>query len=657
MAGILELAKTTLADASNVTVLPDFRDSPLVEYMQVDATSSMSKVPRFGHSSNISDLFLSGDEVEVAEAREDYIWGLVFVGGFLLAVFSIWSVLLLALKCWGCCCRSSIPGFLSGRPLMMDAEDDKTTPEKLSAWEHRCKRVRGIFMLSGILLIVSMALFFLEGLQKVEETRGIADTSLDNVRVLIDEASVLTEDLRDVGTSAIDLRDKLVLELDQDRLCPNNPNYLAQDEITKAIEDNAGAAIDMLEVLGEFATVDIQQMEDGLNTANNVIARIEGVVQDVAVEERWLWLFFLPLGVFSSLMMLGTLAAHWDRQHICFEFTLGHVVLPLFVVWIVASYLLCAGLALSASANADFCSGGAEESPDGTILLAVQNAGLDDTSVEFEIARYYLHQCTSDAKIDPFLFLRRHQAEIERAQEIVLELSTSIEKIDVDTLSYNCGRDFEPLSSSLHTMMAILDRLDEAAVSGLKLLGCDRIIPIYAEAVYEGTCNYSVSGFAWMFGTLLAISTCGMIMIMLRSAYQASILLAKMDEQDCDVHDKMGNHEIAIARGRAEASAADHDLQFREDDEWKEQPITQDTSDSGSVYTDGAELSIHQVDRENGGSVEITRSSSISPASKAGSPMAMASAPYEKDCYEDYVQDAAHSPDYQDAVANKPRVY
>lgn len=157
-------------------------------------------------------------------------------------------------------------------------------------------------------------------------------------------------------------------------------------------------------------------------------------------------------------------------------------------------------------------------------------------------------------------------------------------------------------------MMAILDRLDEAATSGLNLLSCERIVPIYADVVYHGTCNHSVSGLTWSFFGLLVVAFMGMLMITLRASFLNNAIHIEFDLADDD--SELYVMRKATQRGAHEARAADYDAEVVDvDTSWQQQTTArQDTSDSGSVYTDGGELNVYAVERN--GSLEITHSTS-----------------------------------------------
>ena len=685
-AALFNNAKNNLASVYNISIEPNFLEEPLVRYQEAGSTTSMANTgfpPRFGRSRNITHLFLLNansdnnnyydDYVAATEARNDYIEGLMIAGAFVLAFFVCWSSVLVFVKLWSSCCDDSPPEtttstmahILAGRPFAFyDSGDNNnnnnshevpeqtppppvsaaakegynkgptTTTTTVSKWERRATRSRIVFLLSGLILVIFSTLLVKKGFQQVEETRTIADTSLGRVRLLLNEATNLTEDLRDVGTVAMELRDQLVKELDQDRLCPNDPNYLAQDEIGQTIKDNAGAAIDMLEMLGTFASKDIKQMENGLSRGNDIVNDIDSLVE-TAEDNHWVGMFFVvPLVVWTAILMVGAMTAQGHAMNGWGQFILSSVILPLFIMWVVASFVGCAVMAMSASANADLCVG----SPDSTILTAAQNAGLKEDSIEYEIARYYLRQCTADAQVDPFLFLRTHDAEIvsidssnqhlalyrlahshfpflcsqsladqqEAAQAIVLDLAGSLEKIDVEGLSFTCGRDYAPLVESLDTMMSILKSLEKSATSGLSLLSCERIVPIYADLVYNGTCSYNISGCTWMFYSLLIISVMGMIMITLRSSYKNNLYLAGDENESTDEDSEFNSmaqlaimNDIQKKRESArDPGDEDYDLQLQEYQYYRERAgIREDTSDSGSVYTDGqGDLVVTEID-------------------------------------------------------------
>jgi hypothetical protein len=110
-----------------------------------------------------------------------------------------------------------------------------------------------------------------------------------------------------------------------------------------------------------------------------------------------------------------------------------------------------------------------------------------------------------------------------RGRDVVQNLSSSMSEISLEQLSLGCGRDFRPLHRSLAQMVGVMDALEQASNRALNLLACERIVPIYTDIVYDGTCRYSISGFTWIFCGLFIVSVMGMIMIMFRSSFQNTV--------------------------------------------------------------------------------------------------------------------------------------
>jgi hypothetical protein len=70
----------------------------------------MAGIPRFGHSSDFSNVAYLGSSTN-SSAGQDYVVGLIFAGCFLLLFFLTWSIVLVIFKI-------SLTGFLSGEPFI-----------------------------------------------------------------------------------------------------------------------------------------------------------------------------------------------------------------------------------------------------------------------------------------------------------------------------------------------------------------------------------------------------------------------------------------------------------------------------------------------------------------------------------------------------------
>lgn len=166
--------------------------------------------------------------------------------------------------------------------------------------------------------------------------------------------------------------------------------------------------------------------------------------------------------------------------------------------------------------DSDFCSGGVEQTPDETVKAILKIQGFDDSELVSETILFYISQCQT---ADPWAFITDYYSQIDSAVANVAELGTAINAVSVDRLNLICGKDFSTYQSLLSTMQANLGILSADAAAALDILSCERIVPIYTNAVYGGTCTYSVTGVAWMFSSFLVIAFVGMLMLTFRAAF------------------------------------------------------------------------------------------------------------------------------------------
>ena len=114
----------------------------------------MSNAPRFGHSDDISMLFSNENG-----ASQGYIKGLIFAGGFILAIFLTWSLILLIFKCVG----PRQLGFLSGARF-------KEPSYQEAGKYRRPSRVRLVVLVAVIIFIVFTVLLVVKGITNIQDT-------------------------------------------------------------------------------------------------------------------------------------------------------------------------------------------------------------------------------------------------------------------------------------------------------------------------------------------------------------------------------------------------------------------------------------------------------------------------------------------------------
>ena len=315
-----------------------------------------------------------------------------------------------------------------------------------------------------------------------------------------------------MGRSSEDVRDELVSNLGN--FCPNEPN-IAQ---TTGFDFDALAqdAINLLQQLGDFIDTDVANVQDGIDTTHQTTADIEEAVNDIDVHDWQSLLIIIPFVLLPAFMLVGVLMAWFDASIGVVQCLLSWLVLPLFILVTLVGIVACSSTAYLAVANADLCSGGPENTPDGTVMEVLRVQNLNQTGIVFEAVEYYVSQCTT---ADPWMFVRDYQTQVVDAEQTVRELNTAFEQVTVPRLNLLCGKDFGPLQTLLQTMDGNLNVLNQSATSALRILSCERILPIYTSSVYGATCDYSITGVTWTFASLLVLATMGTIMITLRSAY------------------------------------------------------------------------------------------------------------------------------------------
>jgi hypothetical protein len=194
------------------------------------------------------------------------------------------------------------------------------------------------------------------------------------------------------------------------------------------------------------------------------------------------------------------------------------IILPLFIILIVICFLLSGGIAIVASVNADFCSGGTENTPEGSIKNILKMNGYSIEDLAFQVVTFYIGQCQSGN--NPLGFLTDVENSLIQANETVVEFEMAFQNVTVPSLTVICGgRDFQSLQILLKVVIEKLISLVAAAPGVLSILTCETLVPLYTSTLYNGTCEYSVQGVTWTFAAFLVIAIFGMVMITFRTAY------------------------------------------------------------------------------------------------------------------------------------------
>lgn len=170
--------------------------------------------------------------------------------------------------------------------------------------------------------------------------------------------------------------------------CPANPFI---DEATDvAVEEAAKVVVGEISVLGDFLKDELANLFSAMEGIYDTSTKFVTETDDIKIDDWQSLIIIIPFTIVSCFLMLVAGLA-WKgreiRQVLCLT---RWFVLPLFIFMIVAAFAVSAGVAIAASSNADFCSGGEEQSPAGTITNIFKEEGYSDQDTVVKLAKLYM---------------------------------------------------------------------------------------------------------------------------------------------------------------------------------------------------------------------------------------------------------------------------
>ena len=100
----------------------------------------------------------------------------------------------------------------------------------------------------------------------------------------------------------------------------------------------------------------------------------------------------------------------------------------------------------------------------------------------------------------------------------------AIDQVGIDQVSKVCGADITPLVSGMQRIAESLQVAQDNLQSALDVSDCATITPILDGVFHGAICNEAVTSLTWMFGTAMAITILGSVLVTLRAAlYNATI--------------------------------------------------------------------------------------------------------------------------------------
>jgi hypothetical protein len=324
-----------------------------------------------------------------------------------------------------------------------------------------------------------------------------------------------------IGNNVISLRDHLVFALASggkaclERHSELDPN---DDQIILEILSTLNDAIKNAEAF------EPDEVEEFLGATDYLMTTTLDFEEGTANIDTGDWqslVILIPYTIIPLVLVIGVVLAYLGIHIHTLEWVLTWIIHPLFILQVIFASITCSIILMFASANADFCSGGEDNTPDSSVKDILVNMGWKRWDFEYTIIEFYIGQCSSRT---PFGFLNEYIGDVESMTARVIEFSGAVATA-ADTLASvapndACVSDLSFIQALNTVMLAnlrdVIGRLQDDLGD---ILECKNIVDIYTVPIYQGTCTYSINGVSWAWASFFVVGLMGMVMIMLRSSW------------------------------------------------------------------------------------------------------------------------------------------
>jgi len=241
------------------------------------------------------------------------------------------------------------------------------------------------------------------------------------------------------------------------------------------------------------------------------------------------------MDVIALIYIIGIVAAWRERSDAALKKVQTWVLLPLFILLVIATTLVCSLFSIFTVMNADFCTGTANAvgTPDASVA-AILDAGASPTDPAYVAVSHFTQGCTGD---DPLNDMNLLSTKIDSASTARQDFLKQVKDYDVIAFSEALGISAEQLGTVLGKVLSLdesLANLDAKTSNATEVLYCPSMNAAYSDVTYNGVCDAGARALTWIFICLGAVVVSGMSVITLRVSWR--------DVQDfidpCDDHDK-----------------------------------------------------------------------------------------------------------------------
>jgi len=531
----------------------------------------INKIPRIGHSNDISLLASSNEDLQ-----KDYALGVIIFACVILVFCAIWAIILIVLKCLGyrVGCAAGIPpikpeephlhrhhplhkgieaiptrggssiitgmtGFtgtvvtgLTDTPSMVAAyRDQEEWHDQLVTVEKRSRRIKISFLIFAFTVVLCSVLLIVFGLWPVNSGLNNLQKGNKEMFTKFQDGIEEIETFINFSSEAIPKTDDLLVDIVQ--FCPSASS---SSNIGKAIV-SLGSDLNAITSI----TTDIISLKSGLKKMQETTKKIDKTVDNF---DWWMWVtvtFLIVYMILSITFIAGVVMAWKERSERGFNCVQSYILLPLFTVFVFGSILMSSIFSVLAVLDADLCSGTEfTPSPDVTFVnLLNRNEEYQNGALMYNTISYYAQGC---AIRSPTAFLASFASQVTDAIYSTQNFVDVIDSSVTSNIVRTCQQDATNISNivnAANNMKESLESLDLSISTIFDVMNCENIHPVYAEVVHESICTKGMNGIALAMVLFTLLSLSGMSMVSLRSAWYEledfpEDLLFEYEEGDMD---------------------------------------------------------------------------------------------------------------------------
>ena len=274
--------------------------------------------------------------------------------------------------------------------------------------EHGCYSAFGriTFLISVILVFIFSILAITKGLTHLQYTVDTIDATNQDAIKIHDELVLISGNLKSVSHDATPVRDQLVRFLQQD-ICPLNPGSATES----AVRNMGNSTLTAMIQLNDFIANQLSEVDQALSQVQYATGRIHKVVTSLTFTGGQAAAILIPFLLIPIFFIIALLMGWCGVYSEAYYFFITWIVLPIFIAMIMFSYFASAWSVVGTEGNADFCSGGVQNTPEATINNILQQYNVTADAFFFDVIRFYTNQCTT---ADPWGFLEGYFNELVR---------------------------------------------------------------------------------------------------------------------------------------------------------------------------------------------------------------------------------------------------